>query len=141
VEFDGSDLHFWPKTGDENSLAYVRCARGVSDLLGNGQKSKQYRPSRYSVWPTKQSKPTWKVPFGVLLAFIAILARGRWGNRAWVDLLTFFSALFAGALILLGYEEGAPKDQSHSDEVLPSSQLLEHVENVSQKHLTYLVYM
>jgi hypothetical protein len=110
-------------------------------LFCDCQKSQQYSPSGYSFGPNKESIPTWKIPLGVLLAFIAIFCRGRWGNRAWVDLLTFFGALFAGALILLGYEDRAPEDQHHSDEVLQTPDLLEHAKNVSQKHLTYSLFM
>jgi hypothetical protein len=110
-------------------------------LFRNCQQRKQYRPSGYSIGPSKESIPTWEVPLGVLLAFIAIFARGRWGNRCWVDLLTFFGALFAGALILMGYEDGAPEDDASPKKIFQPMPILEHRENVSQKHLTYTIYL
>jgi hypothetical protein len=119
----------------------ARRSSGFVRLLGNRQEREQYRPILYSLGPTKESIPTWKVPLGVFLAFIAIFARGRWGDRTRVDLLTFVTALFAGALIFLGYEDGEPEDQHHSEKVFQAPEMVEHGKNVSQKHLTFTVFL
>lgn len=117
------------------------CFSCLPGLFSNRQQREQYRPGCYSLGPSKESIPTWQVPLGVLLAFIAIFCRGRWGDRPRGDLLTFFGALLAGALILLGYVDSAPEENYHPEKVFQPMPILEHRENVSQKHLTYTFYL
>jgi hypothetical protein len=57
-----------------------------------------------------------------------------------VDLTTFFLALLAGGLILMGYEDGAPENKSSPKKVFQPLQLLKHGEIVPQKHLTWRNY-
>jgi hypothetical protein len=111
-----------------------RSAR-LAGLLRKSQQSQKDSPSGDSFGPTEHSIPTWQVPCGILCAFIAVFAMGRWGNRPSVELVAFLFILLAGFLILMGYVEAEPEDDSDGNDVLQSQYPPQHGENVSQKLL------
>ena len=107
-------------------LRSLRRPARFSRLLCEGQQCEKNRPSRDSFGPTKDSEPTWQVPCGVVCAFVAILLMSRWGHRPGVELGAFLLILVAGCLILTGYVDTEPKDNCHSNSVLPRDQSFQH---------------
>jgi hypothetical protein len=102
----------------------------LAGLLGNSHQGKEDGPRLYSIGPTKDSIPTWQVPCGVLCAFIAVFAMGRWGDRPIVELLAFLLVLVAGFLILVGYVDSSQQDDDYGKDILPREYPLPHNSNI-----------
>jgi hypothetical protein len=89
---------------------------GLSSLLGYHNESQEQSPSLYSVWPTKESIPTWRVPFGLGYIGFGILVCMRCRDfTGW--LLGLCCGVLGVLFVLNGYVDRQPKDQSDSSQV------------------------
>lgn len=109
----------------------------LASLFRESKKGQQDGPSSDPIGPTKDSVPRWQVPCGVLCAFIAIVITLQWGDRPIVELMAFLLILVAGFLILTGYVNSSPEDDSNGEDILPREYLFQHNPKiVQQKPLT-----
>lgn len=99
--------------------------RSLAGLFRQSQKSQDECPRCYTVWPSKSAIPTWKVPLGIGLAFLAVFNMVRWGNLTGVKIYALCLALLACFFILTGYESCDYKDCGH-DNYVPNQYLLQH---------------
>jgi hypothetical protein len=107
----------------------------LAGLFSYSKKGKQDSPHSNPFGPPEDTVSEWQMPCGVICAFIAIFAMGRWGDRTWVELTTFLLILIAGFLILTGSAEGASENKGDSNRIFPRSYSFQHDPKIVQQKL------
>jgi IS1 family transposase len=118
------------KSGYESPISGISSPRSMVRLLSYSKQSEKQTPNLYPIWPTKDSIPTWRVPFGLAYIGFGLLVCMRVkGFAGW--LLGLGCGVLGVLFVLNGYID------RQSDNQGDRSQVFQHnTKNVSQKLLT-----